>query len=182
MSQALKILHALPREGEMRTAALAAATRLPTSAVASAARKLRARGFVARAGLGRYRLTDAGRALRDAGCENLRRTKRGPRRGPPAKPRARSERDKAWWHLRAKGKATLAELLQAAGSAARDSIGTFLTALARAGYLAPIKRNASGPIAWVLKRDSGPLTPVVQRARGHVWDPNQRAYHRMDRP
>lgn len=184
MSRALALLRALPECGRITAAKLALAAGLPRDTVPSVADKLKRRGYLEKLGGGCYALTAKGRTLRDSGIENLRRTKRGPRRGPPAQPRGRSARDKAWWHLRNLRKATLSELLRKMGApdSARDSVGTFLKALGAAGYLGSLRRNASGPIAWVLVRNTGPQTPVVQRARAHVWDPNERQYYPMAAP
>jgi hypothetical protein len=98
-------------------------------------------------------------------------------------------RHRAWTLLRVKETASLNDLLAVlldAGSAAQTERTTatnlqrYLTQLARAGYLAELRKNARlrhRDRPYVLTRNTGPLAPIPRFTQAQVFDPNQQVLY-----
>lgn len=196
MSGTLKVLQALARDGAWRCCRdVAAVAGLSRRTVANRIQRLKARGFVEIGTRGRtagfYRLTALGRRVVDTGVSDLARTKRGAlTQAAPRRPKKKTARDRAWWHLRTNGRLTLTEILTLMDWGARNptTVAVYLRDLWRAGYLEVARHRApgtaptsNGDIRWMLMKNTGPLAPVVQRGRGRVWDPNSKSFAAFER-
>lgn len=187
----MAVLRALPDDRCATTREVAEAAGLDPKVVANRIQRLRQRGFAEIRRAGCYRRTGLGRAVVDSAAADLQRTKRRPlTQAAPRRPKRRTFFDRAWWVLRTERKATLGELLTVMdfGDRNPNTVGAYLRALWRAGYLEVTAHRAAGAtptsnghLRWVLTKDTGPLAPVVQRARGRVWDANSKSFVAFER-
>jgi len=172
-SRTMDVLRALPEEGCIHRGRLATAVGRDPAEVGTLVHQLVARGLVVRLRPGCYQITALGRTTRDASDQRLPRQRRSP---VPRRPKRRTIADAVWWHMRAERGATLDALLSLLDRdpppASRARV--FLTALARAGYVAVDRRKRSH--RFVLLKNTGPATPQVDPARQGVWDPNTRSF------
>ena len=177
----MEVLSALEGRDCLTTEQIAAQTGLARRAVVSGAACLISRGYLERAEVGCYRLTDAGREARLTGAP-LTSGPNGPlSQARPKKRRRRTFRDRLWAAMRLKGKFTVGDLLDVVrgdGEDGYDNALRYCRALEAAGLLNRLARRAPGTaitsngfIRFALIRDPGPAAPVV-RAGGRVWDPN----------
>lgn len=180
------VLASLPPGDCLTVEALAASSGLTRRQVVFGAAGLIGRGYAERAEIGCFRLTEAGADARTNGV----RLTSGPL-GPLSQALRRQKRttlrDRLWRALRIKGKATVGELLEAAGGDTNGAVNNaqhYCRALRRAGYLRRMRRRipgtsptSNGFIRYQLVRDSGSQAPVV-RADGTVFDLNTREDHR----
>lgn len=174
------LLAALRSDACLTVDELAAVTGLENRAVVKAAAALIARGLADRAEVGCFTLTIQGQTFRAEGgavtCGPA-----GPLTQTYRRPRRQVLRDRLWAALRIKGKASLPELLEVAGNGERDAANSarrYTAALARAGYLRELRREAgSAPTSngfkrYALIRDTGPAAPQLRVRTHELFDPN----------
>ena len=152
---------------------------LPRRSVAEACAGLVRRGWVDRLEQGCFTLSPEGRRALAAG-ETIVSGPIGPLTVRARRPKRRTIRDKMWSAIRIARKFDLARLEEIAGATAANA-QRFVVALARAGYLAELRRrpgdapSSNGFKRWVLIDDPGPAAPTI-KADGRVWDPNRREF------
>ena len=139
------------------------------------------RGLAQRLERGCYLLTAEGQTFREAG-EPIKSGPKGPLNAACRRPRQRTMRDRLWDGLRIRGKASMPELLELAGSGSEDGKNNarhYLRALTQAGYLQVLSRRQEGtsPTSNGFKRyarirDSGPQAPQWRTRAKQVYDPN----------
>ncbi|MBN2752583.1 MAG: hypothetical protein JXQ84_07725, partial [Rhodospirillaceae bacterium] len=173
------LLAALSPDACLTVAELATASGMENRAVVKAAAALITRGLAARAEIGCFTLTDEGLVFRAAGQEIT----SGPMGALTQSYRHRRRpglQDRLWAALRIKGKASIPELLELAGTGEEkgNSVHKYTAALTKAGYLRELRRVAgtaptsNGFKRYALIRDTGPEAPQL-RTRSHcVYDPN----------
>lgn len=152
---------------------------LPSRSVGSACACLVRRGWVDRLERGCFTLSPEGRRALTSG-ETIVSGPIGPLTVRARRPRRRTLRDKMWSAIRIARKFDLARLEEIAGCTHANA-QRFVLALARAGYLAELRRqpgeapSSNGFKRWVLIDDPGPATPIA-KADGRVWDANRREF------
>lgn len=158
----IELLRLLPPGAYVPMDDLCARTGRTRSNVGAALRRLMLRDLVIRREEGCYAITAAGEEVVAAGIETL---------GPVApsrlgQPRKACQTDKIWTALRIKGKASIAELQELAGTKERGTYA-YVRALGRAGY---VVRNRSSKV--VLIKDTGPLAPRLRLRETVLLDRN----------
>lgn len=157
-------------------------TDYPRRSIADACARLVGRGWVDRLEQGCFTLSAAGRRALASG-ETITSGPIGPLTVRARRPRRRTIRDKMWSAIRIAKKFDLARLEEIAG-ASRTNAQRFVLALARAGFLAELRRepgeapSSNGFKRWLLVDDPGPATPTI-KADGRIWDPNHRAFREV---
>lgn len=154
-------------------------TDYPRRSVVEACACLVRRGWVDRLERGCFTLSIEGRAALARG-EVVASGPIGPLTVRARRPKRRTIRDKMWSAIRIARKFDLGRLQEITG-ASRANAQRFVLALARAGYLAELRRepgdapSSNGFKRWLLVDDPGPATPTI-KADGRIWDPNNRAF------
>jgi predicted transcriptional regulator len=167
-------------------------TGLSGKQVANACAKLETHGYLVREKFsddsvkpGCYKLTPLGHVALEEGAKLT----SGPKRAT-GKPKIRddSDRGRAWRTLRIRRKISVPELLGLLFDAGTDDVTLrraannlqkYLRCLARAGYLAEMRREApqsltsNGAKRYLLVRDTGPLPPVPQKLINKILDQNE---------
>lgn len=84
------------------------------------------------------------------------------------------KRARIWSAMRILRSFTLADLQATCELKNKDSAGTFVAALRRAGFVAARRGNCGRhePVQFRLVRDSGPHCPSIVHGGKTVWDPN----------
>lgn len=174
-----EVLAALEGRECLTTEEIAARTALPRRAVVNGAACLISRGYLERAEVGCYRLTDSGREARATGVSltsgpNGKLTQARPRE------RRRTFRDRLWAAMRLKAKFTIGDLLDVArapGEDGYDNARRYLRSLEAAGVVNRLARRApgialtsNGYAKFLLIRDLGPAAPIIRE--GGAWDRN----------
>lgn len=178
--------------GCVKHTAIVKHTGLSGKQVANACAKLETHGYLAREKFsdasikpGCYLLTALGQTALEEGAKLM----SGPKtaHGKP-KIRIDSLRDRAWRTLRIRRKASVPELVgllldagvdDATTQRATNNLQKYLRYLARAGYLADMRREApqsltsNGAKRYLLVRDTGHLPPVPQLLINKVLDQNE---------
>lgn len=156
--------------GVLTLAGLAEALESSRKSVSAAAGKLQAKGLIEFVGPGRYDLTDAGWRLIKTGEET-------PQRRPRTK--TRGVRERAWWVLRARGMASIRDLLTTIDTrgqkTAPEILYRYLRALALTGFLVAVDVKPGDDrfsIRYRLIRNNGRKAPVHRVRSGEVFDPN----------
>ena len=175
------VLSALAGQDCLTTEQIAAQTGMARRAVVSGAACLISRGYLERAEVGCYRLTEAGREAKRVGVPLTSGPNRPLNLARPKKWRRRTFRDRLWAAMRLKGKFTIGDLLDVARQPGEDGYENalrYVRALANAGVVNRLRRRVPGTaitsngfVRFTLVRDLGPAAPIV-RAGAKVWDPN----------
>ena len=177
---ATAVLSALERGPGFTTEWLSKQTGYTHKQVSDACAVLARRGFVASRVVGKFRVTNAGRELLNAGgCV---------RPGHPDGPRDRrivrdTLRDRVWRALRMLRTATIPEVLCLARAgdenAANNNVRKYLRALEKAGYVVRDARRVPGTAPtsngfarFILVENTGAKAPVYSNRKGHLYDPN----------
>lgn len=154
-------------------------TDYPRRSVVYACSRLVCRGWVDRLEQGCFTLSPEGRRALANG-EVITSGPIGPLTVRARRPRRRTVRDKMWSAIRITKKFDLARLQEITGASA-ESARRFVGSLARAGYLAELRRQpgeaptSNGFKRWFLVDDPGPVTPILKSDR-RIWDPNRREF------
>jgi hypothetical protein len=174
------LLSALAEGGDHAVEALAGRLALRRRQVVDAAAKLIRRGYAARAAVGFYRITDAGRRALADGV----RITSGPTRPTGARRLLRDTfRQRAWTAMRVRRVFTIGEIVADAArqdtDAERDNARRYIAALRAAGFVVELPRRKAGTAMtsngfkeFRLTRNTGPRAPVVSDEREAVFDPN----------
>lgn len=157
--------------------ALALALGHAKKVISHATQRLKRRGFITAETPGKYSVTEEGLRWITSGVSIK------PGQSLKKRRKTRGLRARAWWVLRARGAASLVDLLHTlAGpnaAATANNLGKYLKALHWSGFLRPQERRqhtgTSGTIGYIrytLVRDNGRLAPVERRKGKEVFDPN----------
>lgn len=82
---------------------------------------------------------------------------------------------RTWNALRCIQKGTVADLSALVSADGRDqsqSVRSYLSLLAQAGYVRRLPRKDGRWVRWVLVKNTGPSAPMVRQDRRSIYDPN----------
>lgn len=163
----------------LTTAEIVARTGLERRAAATACGLLVRREWVDRLERGCFVLSPKGRAALANG-ETISCGPAGPLTQRARRPKRRTVQDKIWATIRIRRKVDLTTLVEMS-SGGRDTVRRYVDRLARAGYLAELRREpGSAPTSngfkrWTLVDDTGPAAPIFKPTTGAFFDPNTNA-------
>ena len=176
MATAQSVLIEIVR-GNAHLAAIAETLGKSRKSVGMAVACLKRRGLVGATLPGIYQPTDAGREFLASG-----KTVASGQDSPRPRQKTRGLRQRAWWVLRARGVATVPDLLSTLSDGternAAKNLSRYLGALAATGFVEEIGRSpgtartSNGHKRYRLARNNGRLAPVVRQHTGEVFDPN----------